>query len=116
MNRFAAVFVFVAVAACSDQGPPGPNLVVANESAATPVVVTLLDGLGDTVFSATLAIGARECRTLDVGGLVSGEVVAPDTTIAVAPFWAAETNTWSDKLLVRSGTSLIQTRGVRDGC
>jgi len=115
--RTTTLFVLALVfAACKDQGPPGPNLIVANENSGGAVQVSLVDTLGDTVFSATLAQGAIECRSLDGHGILTGNIVATDTIIAVRPFWPMESQGWSDKLLVRPGTELIQTHGVRDGC
>jgi len=116
-SRLLSITMLSLLAACpASNGPEGPNLIVANEHSGGTVFVALVDTLGDTVFSATLAEGAIECRTLDVHGLVTGNVIATDTVITVRPMWPSGTQGWSDKFLIRPGTALIQTHGVRDGC
>jgi hypothetical protein len=113
--RAVTVLALALFVACKDQGPPGPNLVVSNEAGA-PAFVALTDTLGDTVFSATVAIGARACASLDVRGFVAGTAILTPDTLAITPFWAAESNGWADLLIIRADTTLLQTHTARDGC
>jgi len=111
MKKLIAVALFLA--ACSDSnGPPGPNLIVDNESAGEAARLTLTDG-ATVILDTVIAVGGRLCVIVDARGLVAGEVAFAGDTFAVTPIWLAETNTYSDALFLRAGPTVIQTRGVR---
>jgi hypothetical protein len=131
------VIAVCVLAACKDQGPPGPNLVIQNDgtSAAQLFLVTAnaqddtVTRAVDTVFTTSVAAGAKVCETLDLSRLPSGPadpgalvmavgVVGADTIVSSA-FWLADVNNWSERLIVRDGANvgdppeLIQTRRQR---
>lgn len=114
--RSTIVLVLLVLAACKDQGPGGPNLVISNESAGATARVVLLDGGGDTVFNRTVAVGAKECAVLNEGEQVAGSVILSPDTIAVTPFWASANNNWADVLTLKTGPELLQTRRSRSSC
>lgn len=125
------VLAIALIAACKDQGPPGPNFIVRNEGTGAAQVTLLSSNAQedtvtravDTLFSVTVPAGQSVCETLDLsrlpaspsdpGALVLGQiVVAPDTMITNT-FWLATTNNWSEVLIVRDGPELVQTHMQR---
>jgi hypothetical protein len=98
--------------ACSDESPPGPNLIVDNESAGEVASFILVNEAGDTVLDKTVAVAERYCTTLDVA-LVHGEVRFAADTVVLTPVWLAETNTWSRAYYLRSGPTVVETTNLR---
>lgn len=109
------VVALVVLAACSDQSPATPNLIVENEAAGGTAQVILTDAAGDTVYNAPVAVGARVCALLNAQTVQGVAIVTPDT-LPIAPFWAAENNNWADVLILRAGPTLVQTHNSRAAC
>lgn len=116
------VVALVVLAACSDQSPATPNLIIENEAAGGTAQIILTNAAGDTVHNAPAAVGTRACTMLNAQSVQGVAIVTLDTlpgapdTLTIAPFWAAENNNWADVLILRAGPTLVQTHNSRAAC